>query len=182
MSRDIRKILMGHIAGAHGLRGEVLVKSYAQAPEDIGAYGPLTEEKTGRELEVKVLRVTPKGVVARIAGITDRNAAEALKGARLMVDRERLPEPEEDEYYHADLIGLHAVNAAGVAIGRVVGVPNFGAGDLLEIALAGSQKTVLVPFTTAFVPEVDFAGGRMVVAMPVAVGEEEPEAGTEVEG
>lgn len=173
MSKDTRRVLLGHVAGAHGIRGEVLVKSYTEAPEDIGAYGPLTDDKSGRTLELKVLRVTPKGVVARIGGVADRNAAEALKGARLVVDRARLPEPEAEEYYHADLVGLAAVDAAGAEIGRVAAVVNYGAGDLLEIALAGARKTELVPFTPAFVPEVDVAGGRVVLVMPVAVGERE---------
>ncbi len=177
MSKDNRKVLLGHIAGAHGIRGEVLVKSYTEAPDDIGAYGPLTDEKSGRQLQLKVLRVTPKGVVARIAGISDRNAAEALKGARLVVDRERLPEPEAEEYYHADLIGLAAVDTAGAEIGCVAAVVNYGAGDLVEIALSGSRKTELIPFTPAFVPTVDIAGGRVVVVVPVAVGEKEQEEG-----
>lgn len=183
MSEKKPTILLGHVSGAHGIRGEVLVKSYTELAEDIGAYGPLTDEKSGRVLELKVLRVTPKGVVARIAGVVDRNAAEALKGVRLVVDRDRLPVAGDDEFYHADLIGLLAVDAAGAEIGRVVAVANYGAGDLLEIALKGSRKTELVPFSPAFVPAVNVADGKIIVAMPVATvadqGEEPPPGSSE---
>lgn len=174
MSDDKRKVLLGHIAGAHGIRGEVLVKSYTEAAEDIAAYGPLTDERSGLELKLKVVRVTPKGVVARVAGVTDRNGAEALRGVRLLVDRDKLPEAPEEEYYHADLIGLRACDAAGAEIGRVVAVANYGAGDLLEIALSGTRKTELVAFNASFVPKVDVAGGFLTVVLPVAAPEDEP--------
>ncbi len=168
MNDTTRRIVLGHISGAHGIRGEVLVKSYTEDAENIAAYGPLMDEKSGRVLSLKVVRVTPKGVVARIAGISDRNAAEELKGTRLVIERGRLPAADEDEYYHADLMGLAAVDGAGGAIGRVVAVSNFGAGDLLEIAPTGNKKTELVPFTRAFVPKVDVAGGTVTIVLPVA--------------
>ncbi len=160
------RILLGRIAGAHGIRGEVLIKTYTEAPENIGAYGPLADESGARSFKIKVVRVTPKGVIARIAGVADRNGAEALKGVELHVDRDRLPAESEGEYYHADLIGLAAVDAQGAAVGTIVAVQNFGAGDLIEIRLAGSAKTELVPFTDSFVPEVDLKAGRAVVLMP----------------
>ena len=118
-------------------------------------------------------RATAKGVVARLKGIGDRTAAEALKGVELYVDRDRLPAAAEGEFYHADLIGLAAVDPEGRQIGEIVAVQNFGAGDLLEIRLAGSGKTELVPFTEATVPEVDIAAGRAMVAMPAASNDEE---------
>lgn len=167
MNEMTRRIVLGHIAGAHGMRGEVLVKSHTEDAASIGAYGPLMDEKSGRVLNLKVVRVTPKGVVARVAGVSDRNAAEALKGAVLAVDRERLPQADEEEYYHADLIGLTAWDLEGKKIGSVVAVANYGAGDLLEIALAGSRKTELVPFTRAFVPKVDVAGGTVTIVLPI---------------
>lgn len=160
------RILLGRIVAAHGVRGEVLVRSYADAPEAIGAYGPLAAPDARRTIELRVLRVTPKGVVVRIAGIGDRNSAEELAGTDLYVDRARLPAPGEREFYHADLIGLAAVAPDGSEVGRVVGVHNFGAGDLIEVALAGSRRTEHIPFSDGFVPEVDVAGGRIVVRLP----------------
>jgi 16S rRNA processing protein RimM len=159
-----RRILLGRIAAAHGICGEVLVKTFTERAQDIAAYGPL-EDGTGRTFKLKVVRVTPKGVVARIAGIADRNGAEALKGACLYVDRDRLPPPDDGQYYHADLIGLAAVDPDGRPAGEVVAVLNHGAGDILEIRLAGSGKTELVAFTDAFVPEVDLARRRAVVRL-----------------
>lgn len=162
------RILLGRVADAHGIRGEVLIHAFTSAPEAIGAYGPLSDAGGVRSFEIRIVRLTPKGVVARLVGITDRNAAEALKGVGLYVERDRLPVASEGEYYHADLIGLAAVNAEGRPIGQIVAVPNYGAGDLLEIRLAGSGKTELIPFTEVFVPEVDIASGRVKVVLPPA--------------
>lgn len=160
------RILLGRIVAAHGVRGEVLVRSYADTPEDVGAYGPLVAPVAGRTVQLRVLRVTPKGVIARIAGVADRNAAEALAGTDLYVDRTQLPAAGEGEFYHADLIGLAAVAPDGTDIGRVVAVHNFGAGDLIEVALAASRRTEHIPFSDSFVPEVDVTGGRIVVILP----------------
>ncbi len=160
------RILLGRIAGAHGIRGEVLVRSYADAPEGIGAYGPLAAPSLGRSIALRVIRVTAKGVIARVAGVTDRNGAEALSGTDLYVDRAQLPAAGEDEFYHADLIGLAAVAPDGTAIGRVVGIHNFGAGELIEVELAASRRTEHIPFTDRFVPEVDVTAGRVVVVLP----------------
>jgi 16S rRNA processing protein RimM len=159
------RILLGRIAGAHGIRGEVLIKTFTELPEDIAAYGPLDDGR-GHALRIEAVRVTPRGVVARLAGIADRTAAEALKGASLYVDRERLPAPGEGEFYYADLIGLAAVTPDGHPLGEVVAVHNHGAGDLLELRLAGTGKTELVAFTDAFVPELDLAARRVVVRLP----------------
>ena len=114
--------------------------------------------------------MTPKGVVARVAGVADRNGAEALRGTALYAPRARLPEAEEGEYYYADLAGLRADDEAGNRIGSVVAVQNYGAGDLLEVRLDGQSVTELIPFTDAFVPVVDIAGGRVVVVMPASRG------------
>lgn len=156
-------VLLGHIAGAHGIRGDVVIVSHTADPASIGDYGPLQDE-AGRLLAVKVLRVTQKGVVARVEGVSDRNGAEALKGRNLFLPRDKLPAAGEGEYYHADLIGLAAENAAGARIGEVVAVQNFGAGDLLEIRLEGSARTVLVPFHDAFVPVVDITERKIRLA------------------
>lgn len=160
------RILLGHIAGAHGIRGEVLIKTYTEAPENVGAYGPLSDEGGTRTFNLKSARATPKGVVARLQGVDDRNAAEALKGIALYIERERLPAAADGEFYHADLIGLAAVDGDGKPLGEIVAVQNYGAGDLLEIRLTGSSKTELVPFTDAAVPEVDIAARRVVVILP----------------
>ena len=160
------RILLGHIAGAHGIRGEVLIKTYTEAPENVGAYGPLSDESGARTFNLKSARTTPKGVVAQLQGVDDRNAAEALKGIALYIERERLPAAAAGEFYHADLIGLAAVDSDGKPVGEIVAVQNYGAGDLLEIRLAGASKTELVPFTDAAVPEVDIAARRVVVILP----------------
>jgi 16S rRNA processing protein RimM len=163
-----KRVLLGRIAGAHGIRGEVLIKTFTAAPEGIAAYGPLSDAGGARSFSFESARPTPKGVVARLVGVADRNAAEALKGTELYIERERLPAAAEGEFYHADLVGLDAVEPAGKPLGSIVGVHNFGAGDLLEIRLAASGKTELVPFTDDAVPEVDIAGRRVVVVLPGA--------------
>ena len=162
------RLLLGRIAGAHGIRGEVLIHTYTSAPQDIVAYGPLSDAAARRSFEIAIVRTTPKGVVARIAGIADRNAAEALKGVELYVGRDRLPAAAEGEFYHADLIGVAAVDLAGKVIGEIVAVQNYGAGDLIEIRLAGSAKTELIPFTETAVPQIDIAARRAVIVMPAS--------------
>lgn len=174
MSDQDRRILLGRITGAHGVRGDVVIDSYASDPRDIGAYGPLETEDGGRLLEIKVVRITPKrAVIARVAGISDRTAAETLKGTTLYVDRARLPATETHEYYHADLVGLKVEDADGRVLGSVLAVQNYGAGDLLELRLTAKKASELIPFTDAFVPVVDIAGGRVVVNLPAETRDEE---------
>ena len=163
------RVLLGRIAGAHGIRGEVLIHAYTEAPENIGVYGALSDTSGGRQLTIKVVRVTPKGVIARVVGVADRNAAEALKGTELYVDRTRLPAAPEGEYYHADLVGLTAVDAEARTIGRIVAVQNFGAGDLLEITPPEGGATWYLPFTREAVPEVRLAEGVVVAVKPEEV-------------
>lgn len=174
---DDKRILLGHVAGAHGIRGEVLVKSYAANAADIAAYGALTDAAGQKAYTLKVVRVTPKGVIARVAGIADRNGAEALKGTALYVARAAMGEPADGEYYYSDLIGLKAIAPDGRAIGVIKSVENFGAGDLIEIALAGTSRTEFVAFTNANVPTVDVKAGHAVIIMPADDGsrqEDEP--------
>ncbi|MGD9805853.1 MAG: ribosome maturation factor RimM [Hyphomicrobiaceae bacterium] len=164
MSKSAR-VLLGRITGVHGLKGEVVVHAYTEHAEDVAAYGTVSDGEGLREVELKIVRVTDKGIIARVPGVRDRTQAEALKGMELWVPRERLPDVEDGEFYHADLIGLAVVAPDGAALGTVVAVQNYGASDLLEIRMEGSRRTELVAFTDDFVPEVDIAGGRVVVLM-----------------
>ena len=160
------RICLGAIAGAHGVRGLVRIKSFTAAPRDIAAYGPLEDEAGTRRFEIAVKGETKGLVLAALAGVGDRDAAEALKGTRLYVERAALPPPEdEEEYYHADLIGLRAETPDGTGLGRVVAVHNFGAGDLLELERPDGTE-LLLPFTKAAVPAVDLAAGRLVAEVP----------------
>ena len=167
------RILIGRIAAAHGIRGEVVVHSYATNPADIASYGSLWDVSGTREFQLKLVGASSKGIIARVAGIADRTAAEALRGTELFVARQQLPEPKTEEFYHVDLIGLEAVSPDGAVVGRIVGVENYGAGDLLDIRLAGGGQSELVPFTEAFVPKVDLAAGRVVVVMPLEDDEDD---------
>ncbi|CAN0356463.1 unnamed protein product [Discosporangium mesarthrocarpum] len=157
------RVCVGVIAGAHGLRGLLRVRPFTDTPEDVAAYGPVETEDGARTLTLSVANRAGKGLVlVRADGIADRTAAEALKGVRLYVSRDRLPAPEEDEFYYSDLIGLAAVTGDGVEVGRIRAVHEYGAGDSLEIAGAdGSVATI--PFTRAAVPQVDISGGRVVI-------------------
>ena len=167
MSRT-RQVVVAQIGAAHGVKGEVRLKPFTQVPADVAAYGPLTAAD-GRVFEIEAIRpaagTSPDMMVVRFKGIGDRTAAEALTNIELSVPQERLPPTEADEFYHSDLIGLEAVTVGGEVLGTIVGVPNYGAGDLLEIA-PRSGATILMPFTEAAVPKVDVAGGRVVVDPP----------------
>jgi 16S rRNA processing protein RimM len=163
---ELPKILLGHIIGAHGIRGEVMIRSFAENPEDIGAYGPLSDAAGKRTFEIVQAKAGTKGVIARIPGVDDRSAAEALRGIDLYVDRAALPEVDEGEVYQADLAGMRAVTPAGADIGVIIGIANYGAGDILEIKKAGVSDTELVPYIDAFVREVDVAARRIVIVMP----------------
>ena len=169
-----QRIALGHISGAHGIRGEVVIRSYTTVAEDIGAYGRVCDATGQRIYEFQTLRVTSKGIVARLKGISDRASAEALRGTVLHVDRSALPPAAAGEYYHADLVGLRAQSSDGSVIGTIIAVQNFGAGDLLEICRAGTAETDFVPFKDAYVPTVDIAAGFAVVIMPDLVGDPEP--------
>ena len=160
------RVCLGQIGAAHGVRGEVRLRSFAADPAAIADYGPL-ETEDGRVLEIEALRPAKDHFVARLSGIGDRDAAGALTNTKLYVPRERLPRTEDpDEFYHADLIGLAAVDRAGKTLGTVVAIHNFGAGDLIEVRPQAGGSTELVPFDTTHVPEVDVASGKIVVHPP----------------
>ncbi len=164
MSND--RIVVGTIAGAFGVRGDVRVKSYCATPPDIARYTPLTTEK-GHVFRVMVIKGdAPGALVARIEGIDTKEEADALRGVELYAERARLPRLPDDEFYHTDLIGLSVVDTGGKTLGTVRAVLNHGAGDILEIQASGSPETVLLPFTLAAVPTVDLAAGRIVADPP----------------
>lgn len=165
---DAERIVVAQIGAAHGVRGEVRLKSFTEDPLAVRAYGAL-EADDGRTVTIASARPASGGqpdmLVVRLNGVTSRDDAEALNGLRLSVPRSRLPETDKDEFYHADLIGLAAVAKDGRAVGTVVAVYDYGAGDLLEIA-PDAGATFLLPFTRDTVPQVDIAGGSLVIDPP----------------
>ncbi len=163
------RICVAQIGAAHGIRGEVRLRSFTQDPSAFNDYGPLESEDGERHFEIETLRPAKDGFVARLKGIADRNAAERLTNIRLYVPRDRLPPVEDDNtFYHADLVGLAAVTPDGAAFGTVKAIHNFGAGDIVEIVRLDGDALML-PFTDATVPTVDLKGGRIVVMPPAIV-------------
>jgi 16S rRNA processing protein RimM len=160
------RVLLGDIGAAHGLKGEVRLRSFTQKPAAIAEYGPLEDETGAKAVEIESLRPGPKGLIARIKGVTTREAAEALTGTKLYICRDRLPAPAKDEWYHSDLIGLAAHDAFEVQIGTVVAVYNFGAGDIIEVKLLSGGDNLLLPFTDATVPEIDTEERRLTLILP----------------
>ena len=168
---DPSRVCLGAVAGAHGVRGAVTIKPFTEDPLGVAAYGPVATEDGSRIFEVRITGRAKAGVTAKLDGIETREQAQALKGTLLFVPRDRLPEAEEDEFYIADLIGLRAVDPAGAELGEVVNVADFGAGDLMEIALTGrdaekKMPTVFLPFTAEAVPKIDLAAGVVTVIPP----------------
>ncbi|WNV07521.1 ribosome maturation factor RimM [Tardiphaga sp. 709] len=169
------QICVARIGAPHGVRGQVRLWTFTEDPFAVCDYGPLATKDGKRSFEVDDVREAKGHLVATLKGVASREDAERLNGVELYVARDALPDTEDDEYYHADLIGLAAVNAAGDAIGRVVGIHNFGAGDIIEIApLEGA--TLLLPFTNAVVPTVDLAAGRVVIELPGEIIGDDPTA------
>jgi 16S rRNA processing protein RimM len=160
------RICVAQVGGAHGLRGEVKLKSFTADPMAIRQYAPLTSEDGARSFEIETLRHGKGHLIARFRGVDDRAAAAQLARVRLFVPRERLPPPAADEFYHIDLIGLAAVTADGAEVGTVAAIHDFGAGDILELRPRAGGSTIMVPFTAAYVPEVDLGRGRIVVSPP----------------
>ena len=161
-------VCVARIGAAHGVRGQVKLWTFTEDPFAVKDYGPLTTRDGARQFEVTSAREARGHLVATLKGIATRDEAERLNGLELYIARERLPETEDDEYYHADLIGLAAVTTGGEPLGKVVAVHNFGAGDIIEIA-PPKGATMLLPFSNAVVPTVDIAGGRVVIDLPAEV-------------
>ncbi len=158
-------VCVAQVGAPHGVRGAFHLRCFTEAPENVAAYGTLCDERGRPLFDLRIVGPAKGGVIATVPGVTDRNAAEALRGQSLYVPRERLPATDEDEYYHEDLVGLAARDADGRELGKVVAVLNYGAGDILEIATdeGGSE---LVPFTRAAVPTVDLAARTVEVVLP----------------
>ena len=159
------QICVARIGAAHGVRGAVKLWTFTEDPLAVKRYGPLVTKDGTRQFEVTHVREAKGHLVATLKGIATREEAERLNGVELYVAREKLPATSEDEYYHTDLIGLAAVNAAGEPLGRVIAIHNFGAGDIIEIA-PPNGATMLLPFSVAVVPTVDLEGGRVVIELP----------------
>ena len=168
------KICIARIGAAHGVRGAVKLWTFTEDPLAVMQYGSLVTKDGARSFEVANAREAKGHLVATLKGIATREDAERLNGIELYVAREKLPATDDDEYYHADLIGLTAVNAANEPLGRVIAIHNFGAGDIIEIA-PPHGATMLLPFTNAVVPSVDLAAGRVVIKLPAEIEGDTPE-------
>lgn len=164
MSSDL--IQVGRVAGAFGVRGEVRITSFTAEPTALLDYKDLAREDGSVGLTLTSGRAAKGGIVARAKEVETREQAEALRGLKLYIPRERLPQTEEDEFYVTDLVGLAVETAQGEALGRVKSVQDFGAGDLLEIAPAEGGATWYLPFTREAVPEVRIAAGVVVAVRP----------------
>jgi 16S rRNA processing protein RimM len=169
------QICVARIGAAHGVRGAVKLWTFTEDPFAVKCYGPLTTKDGARQFEVTHARQAKDHLVATLKGVTTRDEAERLSGLELYVAREKLPATDEDEYYHADLIGLAAVTTTDAPLGRVVAIHNFGAGDIIEIA-PPHGAALLLPFTNAVVPVVDLATGRVVIELPEEIDGDDPTA------
>ena len=167
-------ILVGQVAGAFGVRGEVKITAFTEDPLNLLTYKTLQRQDGALALTLVSGRAAKGQVIGRAKEVTTREQAEALRGLKLYLPREALPPADEDEFYLADLIGLKAVDPAGAPVGRIKAVQNFGAGDLLEIEPAAGGPTWWLPFTREAVPRVDLATGQIVAVRPTEVGDEEP--------
>ncbi|WP_027257241.1 ribosome maturation factor RimM [Leisingera aquimarina] len=159
-------ICVGAVAGAFGVRGEVRLKSFCAIPEEIEDYSPLTSEDGSQSYTLTLTRPVKNGFAALLSGIETKEQADAVQGLRLFARRDQLPSLPDDEYYHADLMGLEVYDTGGTLLGTVKSVQNHGAADLLEIHGPGLKSTVLLPFTLAAVPTVDLEKGRIVADPP----------------
>jgi 16S rRNA processing protein RimM len=168
-------ICVARIGAAHGVRGAVKLWTFTEDPLAVKVYGPLTTKDGTRQFEVASAREAKGHLVATLKGVATREEAERLNGLELYIAREKLPSTDENEYYHADLIGLAAVTTADAPLGRVVAIHNFGAGDIIEIA-PPRGPTMLLPFTNAVVPTVDLSSGRVVIELPEEIDGDDPDA------
>lgn len=165
MASSPHLICVGAVTGAFGVRGEARIKSFTADPQTIASYGALCNEDQTQNYQIRLIRPVKGGFAARLSGVDSKEAADALRGLRLYIPRDRLPEPQEDEYYYTDLIGLEAFDTGGTHIGKVRAIHDHGAGDVLELRLPGGEDRLL-PFTHETIPTVDISGGRLVIDLP----------------
>ena len=163
------RVLLGVVAAPHGVRGLVRIRSYTEDPMAVASYGPLSDETGKKEYRVEALSAARGAVLARVEGVADRTAAEALRGLRLYVERTRLPATGDGEWYEADLIGLSAVGRDGRDWGKVIAFHDFGAGSVMEVSGGSSAMTVMLPFTDEAVPEIDVEGGKVLIEPPAGL-------------
>lgn len=174
---DTDKVCVGAISGSFGVRGEVRLKSFCAEPSDIGSYGPLSTEDGATSYTLTLTRPVKSGYAAMLSGVTSKEAADALRGTRLYAPRSALPSLPDDEFYHADLVGLTVLDTGGETLGKITSVANHGAGDIIEVSGPGLGSGLLIPFTLAAVPTVDLAAGRVIVDMPEGlIGGDKPDA------
>ncbi|MGX1102732.1 MULTISPECIES: ribosome maturation factor RimM [Bradyrhizobium] len=168
-------VCVARIGAAHGVRGAVRLWTFTEDPLAVKDYGPLTTKDGTRQFEVTHAREAKDHLVVTLKGVASRDDAERLNGLELYVPRDRLPDTDDGEYYHTDLIGLAAVTTTEQPLGKVIAIHNFGAGDIIEIA-PPQGATMLLPFTNAVVPTVDVAGGRVVIDLPREIDGDDPSA------
>ena len=174
MKNNTDLIELGAITKPHGIKGDVFIKPFGDDPLTLNHYGPLTDPSGTQIFTITSLKLNPKGMlVAKIKEIQDRTQAEALKGTVLCVERDKLPAPDDDEFYHTDLIGLEARLQTGKPVGKIIRVDNFGAGDLLEIMPQNSQTSLYLSFTKDNVPELHIDAGYIVISLPSETDGEE---------
>ena len=177
-SASSARVAVGVFGAPHGVRGEMRLKSFTGDPLAIIDYAPLTDKSGQRRFVLKKARSFKDDLlIVSVEGIADRDAAAKLTNLEVFASRELMPEVEEDEYYHADLIGLQAKDGAGKVIGFVIAMHNFGAGDIIEIKPVEGGQTLLLPFTKEIAPHIDLADETITIVMPEEIeGEEEPTA------
>lgn len=160
------RVLVGAIAGAFGVHGDVRLKSFCAEPQAIADYNPLTSKDGEKQFKIKLIKPIKNAFAARIEGVRGKDAADALRGTQLFASRDLLPALPDDEFYHSDLIGLLVVDTGGKELGRVKAIHDHGAGDLLDIHGPGLKNGVMLPFTKDAVPTVDLASGRLIIDPP----------------
>lgn len=174
------RLVVGVVTGAHGVRGNLRVKSFTADPADLTAYGPLTDASGQTRYDLKITGVVKGQLIGVLSDCRDRNKAESLRGLEFYLERNLLPETDDDEFYHADLIGLDAVDGNGAALGSIRAVFDFGSGDMLEV-VQGDGKVTLYSFTTEIVPSIDFEGGTVTILPPEEIDATKPSDEAKVE-
>jgi 16S rRNA processing protein RimM len=159
----MKTVCLGEIVAAHGIKGHVKIKTHTGNPLDIGAYGPVTDEKGKTYTLSNIRQASPNAAIAFIQGVTDRNQAEALRGVKFFIEREQLPEPTDDEYYHEDLVGLNVQDEQGTIYGTVLGLQNFGAGEFFDIKSDDQTKIITLPFNEDAVLDICIEEGFMII-------------------